>query len=200
MSQRDRHKNSEKNREMLRKKEKAEADKYYAELHEEEMLRHDLDRVLKERAEVIRAELNRSKQWMTIVQLLVRTQLWSKNVTLKSKGLKEKKAMADAAVKIQNLYRYKKFVEVGRRFRDAVVRLREFINKFISRWREKRRRNASNILREFLVDSDRGGLFFIIKSFVARVLQCQRIWRGYDVCTEVRKGWCGVNTTALARS
>ncbi|GMH78377.1 hypothetical protein TrST_g3557 [Triparma strigata] len=181
----ERHEDSKKKRDEIAAAEKENAVLYFEELRAEEAKRNQQDKLLKERAGVIRDNLIRTKKWIALVSLVKRTDLWARIVTEKSADMKDRKVRSSAAVKIQNAFRNKKMNDMGKNFRAAVTKLREFIKKFVDVWRLRRKNRAADLIRKFLKETDHG-LYFIIKSFMAKVLHCQNIWRNYCECSDAR--------------
>ena len=168
------------------KEEHKKASVYLKEVLERQRNSSDVDRILKEQAEILRLKMSRTKQWLGLLALMRRTQLWSAKVTSDSKELKRNKIRNDAALRIQILARNRSYMIQGQRFREAVKRLRMCVKKFIGIWRDKRLRRAADTIRTFLYNENNAPFKWMIKNFIMRVLNCQRTWRGFNVCTQAR--------------
>jgi len=120
--------------------ENEKADEFFREMLERKRKANALDAALMAKAEVIRARLVRAKKWLALTYVVKVAKIWSADVYDKSADLKSHKIRYDAALRIQNLYRNRRSMQMGQRFRDAVRKLKEFVTKFIHRWRARRLR------------------------------------------------------------
>ena len=138
------------------------------------------------RAQQLSDKQARVKFLLKIVVLAAKMRGWELRATTGEGSLQAKKRILDSARKIQRLYRARKNIKMGQRFREAVVNLRKFVCRFIDAWRARRLRGAANIIVHFLLNANDAPIKWIMHSFVLRVQQCQRIWRGFILCTKAR--------------
>jgi len=97
----------------------------------------------------------RMKLLIKVVVLAAQMKVWQTRATRGEGSLKNKKKLIDAARKIQNLFRHRKTMLMGQRFRDAVLKLKFFVCKFIDAWRLRRLNGAGNVIFHFLQVSER---------------------------------------------
>ena len=175
----------------LRRKEISDREGDLAAVYIKDMLRRNrmanaLDRQLMLKAEEIRHKLVRSRKWVALVKLTEVVKIWSEKVQEKSQMLKEHKADYDAAVVIQNLYKNWKRTRMGQRFKEAVMKMKNFVNVFIGRWRERRLRRGADLVRMFLQENNDAPIKYMVLQFLGKVRHCQRVWRSFSECTGAR--------------
>ncbi|GMI08195.1 hypothetical protein TrRE_jg9481, partial [Triparma retinervis] len=177
---------SARRRKEVEEKENEKADRYTKEMLRRNRMANALDRQLMLKAEEIRHKLLRSRHWIGLLQLTKVVKIWSSKVLAKSSQLKAHKIEYDAAVMIQNLYKNWKMTTLGQMFREAVMKMKNFVNSVIGRWRARRLRRGADLLSLFLHENNAAPIKFMVLQFLGKVKHCQRIWRSFNDCTDAR--------------
>eukprot|EP00924_Labyrinthula_sp_SR-Ha-C_P005302 snap_masked-scaffold_1-processed-gene-27.27-mRNA-1 protein AED:1.00 eAED:1.00 QI:0/-1/0/0/-1/1/1/0/651 len=145
--------------------------------------RHEILKAQVARKRVMKRKLNRN---VALIKMLAKLVGVLQRIKIKVDEEREKKLLMENTRIIQRVWKRKRAQEYGRKYRNAVKVVREFVIHGKINLRYKRLRKHADTIFWSLIEVETSNFQKVVKNFRFRVCHCQRLFRSYKKITKAR--------------